>query len=58
MNIKICDGCGEKITGRKRVAVQVHLRWNCVELFDFHAERGCLLKLAKIVRDLKKELNA
>ncbi len=55
-SIKICDGCGQEIKGRLRVGVQVYLQWDDVELLDFHAERECLRKLAKIVKNLTKEV--
>ena len=55
-NVKICDGCGERITGRLCVSVQVYLQWDDVELLDFHAEKGCLRKLAEIVKKLTKEV--
>ncbi len=55
-NIKICDACGQEIKGRLRVGVQVYLQWDSVELLDFHAEKECLSKVAKVVKKLTKEV--
>lgn len=55
-NIKICDACGQEITGRLRVGVQVYLQWDDIELLDFHAEKECLRKVAAVVKNLTKEV--
>lgn len=56
-NVKFCDACDERIASRVRVGVQVYLRFGDVRLLDFHAEKECLAKLAKIVKDLTKEVS-